>query len=63
MFLVLRPAFPVLAALGGRRPARRIDLFSTVVVPFFAIYLAWQMFREDWLAFEQRALQYRVASR
>ncbi|GAA2807517.1 hypothetical protein GCM10010533_52130 [Mycolicibacterium pallens] len=59
MFLVLRPAFPVLAALG-RRPARRIDLFSTVVVPFFAIYLAWQMFREDWLAFEQRALQYRV---
>lgn len=59
MFLVLRPAFPVLATLG-RRPARRIDLFSTIVVPFFAIYLAWQMFREDWLAFEQRALQYRV---
>ncbi|MBI3215966.1 MAG: hypothetical protein HYZ38_19270 [Mycobacterium sp.] len=59
MFLVLRPAFPVLASLG-KRPARRIDLFSTVIVPFFAIYLAWQMFREDWLAFETRALQYRL---
>ncbi|WP_163751267.1 hypothetical protein [Mycolicibacterium helvum] len=59
MFLVLRPAFPVLATLG-RRPARSIDLFSTVIVPFFAIYLAWQMFREDWLAFESRALIYRV---
>ncbi len=59
MFLVLRPAFPVLAAFG-RRPARSIDLFSTVIVPFFAIYLAWQMFREDWLAFETRALTYRV---
>ena len=59
MFLVLRPAFPVLATFG-RRPARSIDLFSTVIVPFFAIYLAWQMFREDWLAFEARALTYRV---
>jgi len=59
MFLVLRPAFPVLATLS-RRPARRIDLFSTVVVPFFAIYLAWQMFREDWIAFEARALDYRI---
>lgn len=59
MFLVLRPAFPVLATFG-RRPARSIDLFSTVIVPFFAIYLAWQMFREDWLAFESRALTYRI---
>ncbi len=59
MFLLLRPAFPILADLS-RRPARRIDLFTTVVVPFFAIYLAWQMFKEDWLAFEQRALVYRV---
>lgn len=59
MFLVLRPAFGVLATFG-RRPARSIDLFSTVIVPFFAIYLAWQMFREDWLAFESRALTYRV---
>lgn len=59
MFLVLRPAFPVLATFG-RRPARNIDIFSTVVVPFFAIYLAWQMFREDWLAFEARALTYRI---
>jgi hypothetical protein len=59
MFLVLRSAFPVLATFG-RRPARSIDLFSTVIVPFFAIYLAWQMFREDWLAFEGRALTYRI---
>ena len=59
MFMVLRSALPVLAELG-KRPARRIDIFSTVVVPFFAIYLAWQMFREDWLAFEASALQYRV---
>ena len=33
---------------------------STEIVPFFAIYLAWQMFREDWLAFESRALEYRI---
>jgi hypothetical protein len=59
MFLVLRSAFPILATLAAR-PARRMNLFSTVIVPFFAIYLAWQMFREDWLAFEARALDYRV---
>lgn len=59
MFLVLRPAIPVLAALPRRSP-RNIDLFPTVIVPFFAIYLAWQMFREDWLAFEERALDYRL---
>lgn len=59
MFLVLRPAMPVLATLG-RRPARHVDVFATVIVPFFAIYLAWQMFREDWLAFEARALDYRI---
>jgi hypothetical protein len=61
MFVVLRHAFPVLAALPARSP-RRIDVFSTVIVPFFAIYLAWQMFREDWLAFEARALEYRVGA-
>ena len=33
---------------------------STVIVPFFAIYLAWKLFREDWLAFETRALDYRI---
>ena len=37
-----------------------VDVFATVIVPFFAIYLAWQLFREDWLAFESRALDYRV---
>jgi len=61
MFLVLRRAFPALAALPIRSP-RRIDVFPTVIVPFFAIYLAWQMFREDWLAFEARALEYRAGA-
>jgi hypothetical protein len=61
MFLVLRRAIPVLAALPTRSP-RRIDVFPTVIVPFFAIYLAWQMFREDWLAFEARALPYRAGA-
>jgi hypothetical protein len=59
MFLVLRPAIPALAALP-RRSARRVDVFTNVIAPFFAIYLAWQLFAEDWLAFEQRALDYRV---
>jgi len=61
MFLVLRRAIPALAALPARA-ARRIDVFPTIIVPFFAIYLAWQMFREDWLAFEASALDYRAAS-
>lgn len=60
MFLVLRPALPLLAALA-RRPARQVDLFTTVVVPFFAIYVAWQMFRDDWLAFKNESLQYTIA--
>ncbi|MGW0163172.1 hypothetical protein ACWDUN_28020 [Mycobacterium sp. NPDC003323] len=59
MFYVIRQGIPTLAALP-RRSARQIDLFATIIVPFFAIYLAWQMFREDWLAFEYRALHYRV---
>lgn len=61
MFLVLRRAFPALAALPPRS-ARQIDIFATIIVPFFAIYLAWQMFREDWLAFEARAVPYRVGA-
>jgi hypothetical protein len=61
MFLVLRPAIPVFATLPPRS-LRRIDVFPTVIVPFFAIYLAWQMFREDWLAFEARALPYRAGA-
>ena len=61
MFLVLRSAIPVLAALP-RRSARRIDVFSNVIVPFFAIYLAWQLFAEDWLAFEVAALGYRMGA-
>lgn len=59
MFLVIRNGIPTLAALP-RRSARQIDLFATIIVPFFAIYLAWQMFREDWLAFEYTAAPYRV---
>ena len=60
MFLVLRPALPALTR-RAEPGARRIDIFSTVIVPFFAIYLAWKLFREDWVAFETRALDYRVA--
>ncbi|BBX16593.1 hypothetical protein CRI77_24000 [Mycolicibacterium duvalii] len=60
MFFVLRPAIPGIAALP-HRSARSVDLFSSVILPFFAIYLAWQMFREDWLAFEVQALDYRMA--
>lgn len=60
MFLLLRPAIPVLARLPARA-SRRVDLFATVIVPFFAIYLAWQLFRDDWLAFERLALDYRAA--
>ena len=59
MFLVIRPGIPALAGLPPRS-ARQIDIFATVIVPFFAIYLAWQMFREDWLEFEYRAVPYRV---
>jgi hypothetical protein len=59
MFFVLRQAFPALAALPPRS-ARRVDVFATVIVPFFAIYLAWKLFAEDWLEFESRALTYRI---
>lgn len=59
MFLVIRPGIPALAGLPTRS-ARQIDIFATIIVPFFAIYLAWQMFREDWLDFEYRAVPYRV---
>lgn len=59
MFLVLRPAIPVLDALP-RRSARNVDVFANVIVPFFAIYLAWKLFAEDWLDFETAALNYRI---
>jgi hypothetical protein len=59
MFFVVRPAIPALAGIP-RRPLREVDVFATIVAPFMAIYLAWQMFREDWLAFEARALDYRI---
>lgn len=60
MFLVLRSAIPALAALP-RRSARSVDVFANIIVPFFAIYLAWKLFAEDWLDFETAALDYRVA--
>jgi len=61
MFLVIRHGIPTLAALPARK-ARQVDMFATIIVPFFAIYLAWQMFREDWLAFEYTAVPYRVGA-
>jgi hypothetical protein len=59
MFLVLRSAVPALAALP-RRSARTVDVFANIIVPFFAIYLAWKLFAEDWLDFETAALNYRI---
>ncbi len=59
MFLVLRQSIPVLARYP-RKSAQRLDLFANVIVPFFAIYLGWKMFAEDWLAFEVAALNYRI---
>ncbi|WP_234835019.1 hypothetical protein [Mycolicibacterium stellerae] len=59
MFLVLRSAIPALAALP-RRSARTVDVFANIVVPFFAIYLAWKLFAEDWLDYESAALTYRL---
>jgi len=59
MLLVLRPCFPELS-VATAQPRRPINVFASVIVPAFAIYLGWQMFKEDWLAFEARALGYRV---
>lgn len=61
MFLVIRGGLPTVATLP-RRESRRIDIFATIIVPFFAIYLAWQMFREDWLAFSYLTLEYRTGT-
>ncbi|WP_395311253.1 hypothetical protein V4U86_10985 [Mycobacterium sp. AMU20-3851] len=61
MFMVIRSGIPTLAALP-RRQSRHIDIFATIIVPFFAIYLAWQMFREDWLTFTYRTLAYKVGA-
>jgi len=61
MFLVLRKAIPVLADLP-RRSARSVDVFANIIVPFFAIYLAWKLFAEDWIDFETAALNYRVGA-
>jgi hypothetical protein len=60
MFLAVRRGVPVLARLS-RPSLRGVDLFSTIIVPFFAVYLAWQLFKEDWLAYQARALDYQVA--
>jgi hypothetical protein len=61
MFLGLRPAIPVLAGLPRRSP-RSVDVFANIIVPFFAIYLAWKLFAEDWLDFDTAALDYRVGN-
>lgn len=59
MFLLLRPVFPELAS-DPLQPRRPVNLFASVIVPLVAIYLAWRMFAEDWLAFERRSLTYRL---
>ena len=47
---------------GGAAPAvgAKRRRFATIIVPFFAIYLAWKLFAEDWLDFETAALNYRI---
>jgi hypothetical protein len=59
MFLVVRRGVPVLAELP-RPSLRGADLFSSIVAPFFAIYLGWKLFKDDWVAYLQRALDYQV---
>ncbi|SKU90486.1 Uncharacterised protein [Mycobacteroides abscessus subsp. abscessus] len=61
MFLVLRSAIPSLAATP-RASLKNLDLFANVVLPFFAIYLAWQMFADDWIAFERKVGLHREAA-
>lgn len=57
--LVIRRGVPVLAELP-RPSLRSADLFTTIVAPFFAIYLARKLFKDDWLAYLQRALDYQL---
>lgn len=57
MFMVLRRAIPALERLP-RTAANGVDLFSNVVVPFFAIYIGWQMLKDDWIAFGATSLYY-----
>ncbi|UMB71990.1 hypothetical protein [Mycobacterium paraterrae] len=59
MFLVVRRGLPELADLPPPS-LRGAELFSSIVAPFFAIYLAWQLFKEDWLAYLARALDYQM---
>lgn len=61
MFLVLKSAIPVLAVLP-KASLRSMDIFANIVLPFFVIYLAWKMFQDDWLAYERRAMPYRIAA-
>lgn len=61
MFLVLRPAIPVLAAMP-RMSLRNLDLFANIVLPFFVIYLAWKMFADDWLSYEKKAMWERIGA-
>ncbi|MFD6198650.1 hypothetical protein ACFWE3_18310 [Mycobacteriaceae bacterium NPDC060252] len=57
MFLVIRQAIPALSD-QSRRALGSIDLFAGVMVPFLAIYWAWRMFADDWIAFQARAEAY-----
>lgn len=57
MFLILRSAIPALQRLP-RTSAGQVDLFANVVVPFFAIYIGWQMLRDDWTRYAEATLVY-----
>ncbi len=57
MFVVLRSAIPALERLP-RATANSVDIFSNIVAPFFAIYIAWQMLKADWVAYKEISLFY-----
>lgn len=57
MFMVLRSAIPALERLP-RTTASSVDIFSNIVAPFFAIYIAWQMLKADWTAYKEISLFY-----
>lgn len=57
MFVVLRSAIPALERLP-RTTVSSVDIFSNIVAPFFAIYIAWQMFKADWFAYKEISIYY-----
>ncbi|WP_078277717.1 hypothetical protein [Mycobacteroides franklinii] len=62
MFVVIRDAIPSLQRIP-RTSTKTVDLFSNIVVPFFAIYIGWQMLRDDLVSYGEASLYYKSGSR